>query len=228
MPKTMRKPFKTVASGILAVLIALTVFGCAAATYQVRVNGYSDPATPARFEPGATFFVMDNKETKNPLLDKEIKAKINTLLERRGFSTAPFEKAQYYLFFSYGIGSSEGARVVMPDYSVGFGLGYGYYSPNYNFLFWPGYAYYPGYAEPLYDRWLLVNVVEGGHYRDTGQFRTVWVGETRSTGTSSDIREVINPLLVATFTRFGQDTGKAVTLDVKKDDPRVRQLESVR
>jgi hypothetical protein len=224
----MKKSFKTVACGIFVVFIALTAFGCAAASYQVRMNGYSDPAAPARFEPGATFFVMDNKETKNPLLDKEIKTKINTLLERRGFGTAPFEKAQYHLFFSYGIGSSEGARVSGPDYSVGVGLGYGYYAPHYGFSFWPWYGYYPGYAEPLYDRWLRVNVVEGKHYRDTGQFRTVWVGETRSTGTSSDIREVINPLLIAAFSRFGQDTGKAVTVDVRKDDPRVRQLESTR
>lgn len=224
----MRRPLKNAASEILAVLMALTAFGCAAAAYQVRVNGYSDPAAPARFEPGATFFVMDNKETKNPLLDKEIKAKINTLLERHGFSIAPFEKAQYYLFFNYGIGSSEGARVPVPDYSVGVGLGYGYYAPYYGFSFWPWYGYYPGYAEPLYDRWLRVNVVEGRHYRETGASRTVWVGETRSTGTSSDIREVINPLLIAAFSRFGQDTGKAVTVDVKKDDPRVRQLEVTR
>ncbi|MDI6852264.1 MAG: DUF4136 domain-containing protein [Deltaproteobacteria bacterium] len=225
----MKKSSARVAFAILAALMGATGFGCAAATYQVKVNGYSDPATPARFEPGATFFVMDNKESKNPLLDNEIKAKINTLLERRGFSIAPFEKARYYLFFSYGLGSSQGARVAMPDYSIGFGLGYGYYSPHYDFLFWPGYAYYPGYyAEPLYDRWLLINVVEGQHYRDTGKFRTVWVGETRSTGTSSDIREVINPLLLAAFTQFGQDTGKAVTVDVRKDDPRMRQLERVR
>lgn len=227
MVKPMKNPANRVTAGIL-ILIALAVCGCAAATYQVRVNGYTDAAAPAPFAPGATFFVVDNKESKNPLLDKEIKAKINLLLERHGYSVAPFEKAQYYLFFSYGIGSSEGARVVMPDYSLGFGLGYGYYSPRSYAFFWPGFLYYPAYAEPLYDRWLLLNAVEGKHYRETGQFRTLWVGETRSTGTSSDIREVINSLLMAAFTRFGQNTGKAVTVDIEKADPRLRQLELTR
>lgn len=228
MPKPMRTLFRCLASGVLLLLVGFTVCGCAAATYQVRVNGYTDPAEPVSFNPGDTFFVIDNKETKNPLLDKEIKAKINELLEKGGYRLVPFEKPHYYLFFSYGIGSSDGARVVMPDYSLGLGLGYGFYTSRSHFLFWPGYAYYPGYTEPLYDRWLLLNVVEGEHYRQTGQFRTLWVGEARSTGTSSDIREVINSLLLAAFTSFGQNTGKAVPVDIKRSDPRLRQLEIIR
>jgi hypothetical protein len=80
----------------------------------------------------------------------------------------------------------------------------------------------------LYDRWLLLNVVEGKHYRETGQFRTLWVGEVRSTGTSSDIREVINSLLLAAFDRFGQNTGKAVTVNINRSDPRLRRLEITR
>lgn len=207
---------------------ALAFSGCAAATYQVQVNGYTDPAAPAPFAPGATFWVMDNKETKNPLLDREVKAKINLLLEERGYGVVPFEKAAYYLFFSYGMGTASAANVAMPDYAVGFGLGYGYYWPRSYAFFWPGYVTYPGYAEPLYDRWLLVNVAEGEHYRETGRFRTVWVGEVRSTGTSSDIREVINSLLLAAFARFGQNTGKAVKVEINRNDPRLRQLEITR
>lgn len=213
----------------LSLLAGAAAFsGCAAVTYQVQVNGYTDPAAPAPFTPGATFWVMDNKETRNPLLDKEVKAKVNLLLERQGYAVVPFEKAAYYLFFTYGIGKSAAASVALPDYSVGFGLGYGYYWPRSYAFFWPGYLTYPQYSEPLYDRWLLVNVVEGEHYRKTGQFRTLWVGEVRSTGASSDIREVINSLLLAAFDRFGQNTGKAVTVDIRAADPRLRQLEITR
>jgi hypothetical protein len=220
-------PYRTISVllflSVLAGVAALS--GCAAATYQVQVNGYTDPAAPAPFAPGATFFVIDNKEAKNPLLDREVKAKINLLLERQGYVVVPFEKAAYYLFFTYGIGASAAASVAMPDYSVGFGLGYGYYWPRSYAFFWPGYLTYPQYPEPLYDRWLLVNVAEGEHYRKTGQFRTLWVGEVRSTGSSSDIREVINSLLLAAFARFGQNTGKAVTVEINQSDPRLRQLE---
>ncbi len=224
----MRYRLISILLGLSALAGAMVFSGCAAATYQVQVNGYTDPAAPASFAAGATFFVMDNKEAKNPLLDKEIKAKISLLLEKQGFGVVPFEKAAYYLFFTYGIGKSAEASVALPDYSVGFGLGYGYYWPRSYAFFWPGYAYYPQYVEPLYDRWLLVNVVEGEHYRKTGQFRTLWVGEVRSTGTSSDIREVINSLLLAAFDRFGQNTGKAVKVEINQSDLRLRQLESTR
>lgn len=213
---------------LLLLLAAGFSFGCAAATYQVRVNGYTDPAAPALIPAGATFFVIENKEAKNPLLEKEIKAKINLLLERRGYILAPFEKADYYLFFTYGIGPTASASVVLPDYAWSFSLGYGFYHPRSYFFFWPGFAYYPAYTEPLYDRWLLLNVVEGKHYRATGQFRPLWVGESRSTGTSADIREVVNSLLLAAFAQFGKNTGKAVTVDVKANDPRLQELERTR
>jgi hypothetical protein len=212
---------------VLLIAGASLLSGCAV-TYPVQVTGYTDPAAPVPFKPGDTFFVIDNQEAQNPLLNREIKAKINALLEKQGYVVAPFEHADYYLFFTYGIGPSATARVVMPDYAWGFSLGYGYYHPRSYAFFWPGFAAYPGYREPLYDRWLLINAVEGKHYRETGQFRTVWVGETRSTGTSPDIREVINSLLVGAFDRFGHDTRKAVIVDIDRRDPRMRQLETVR
>lgn len=215
-------------SMLLVLLLATGLsFGCAT-TYQVRVNGYTDPAAPAPIPASATFFVIENKEAKNPLLEKEIKAKINLLLERRGYVLVPFDKADYYLFFTYGIGPTSAVSVVMPDYPWGLSMEYGYYYPRSYFFYWPGFAYYPAYVEPLYDRWLLLNVVEGKHYRETGQFRTLWVGESRSTGTSADIREVINSLLLAAFAQFGKNTGKAVTVDVKADDPRLLELQITR
>jgi hypothetical protein len=213
---------------LLAVFQSVILLSGCAATYQVRVNGYTDPAAPAPIPAGATFFVIENREAKNPLLEKEIKAKINFLLERHGYVLAPYEKADYYLLFTYGIGPAAAVSVALPDYAWSLSLGYGYYHPRSYFFFWPGFVYYPAYAEPLYDRWLLLNVVEGRYYRETGQFRTLWVGESRSTGTSQDLREVINSLLLAAFAQFGKNTGKAVTVDVKSTDPRLRQLEMTR
>ncbi|MBW1992595.1 MAG: DUF4136 domain-containing protein [Deltaproteobacteria bacterium] len=214
---------------LAAFLLSATVLlagGCAS-VYRVQVNGYTDPAAPVAFHPGATFFVMDPQKSPNPLLDKEIKAKIHRLLESRGYVLVPFAQAEYYLFFTYGMDTTSGASAA-PEYSVGVGFGFGDYCSDYSYFFWPGYVYYPRYMEPLYDRWLRLKVVEAGPYRETGQLRTLWVGESRSTGTSSDIREVINSLLVAAFSRFGQNTGKAVTVELRPQDPRLRQLEVVR
>lgn len=198
--------------------------GCASLAYQVKVNGYTDPAASVPLSPGVSIFVIDNQAAKNPLLEKEIKGKINKLLEQQGYRIATFDQADYYLFFGYGIGPERQVTVVMPDYFPTFGLGLGaapLRSPY--FFVSPFLSYYPP-AESLYDRWLLINVVDGRFYREKGEFRALWVGEARSTGTSSDLRTVINYLLVADFTEFGRNTGKAVTVDINEQDPRVKAL----
>ena len=43
----------------------------------------------------------------------------------------------------------------------------------------------------------------------------------RSTGTSSDLRTVLNYLLLADFKEFAQNTGKAVTVEIGEPEPQV-------
>jgi hypothetical protein len=199
--------------------------GCGPYHYDVKVNGYLDPAAPARITPGGTFCVIENREAQNPLLEKEVKDKINQLLTKQGYQLAAYEQADYYLFFSYGLGGEPSTTVVMPDYypyaGFGFGSGSGYRSSSYFFVA-PFFSFYP-YPESvaLYDRWLLLNVVDGKYYREKGQFRTIWVGEARSTGTSSDLRTVLNYLLLADFHEFARNTGKAVTVEIGEPEPQV-------
>ncbi len=214
---------------LVAVLILLAgawLCGCGPTLYNVNVNGYTDPATPGVIGPGNSFFVIENQKAQNPLLEKEIKEKINRLLTKQGYPVVAYEQAQYYLFFSYGVGGERAASVVMPDYytSYGFGLGGGSGWHGSPFVFAaPFFTFYPG-PESLYDRWLLINVADGKYYRETGQFRTVWVGEARSTGTSQDIRVVVDYLLLADFQQFGRNTGKAVTVEVSESAPRLQGL----
>ena len=86
---------------------------------------------------------------------------------------------------------------------------------------------FPPYASEtltLYDRWLQLNVVDGPDYRSRQASKSVWVGEARSTGSSSDLRTVINYLLVADFQQFGKNTGKAITVELKEQDPAIYSL----
>ncbi len=199
---------------------ALVLGGCAPLTYQVQVNGYTDPTTPGVIAPGDTFFVMENKEAQNPLLEKEIKEKIVKLLESQGYASAPLDKARYLLFFGYGMGAGRSVSVVFPDYyPYWWGPGY----PRSYFFASPFAGYWP-YTETLYDRWLLLKVVDAKAYRDRGEFKSVWVGEARSTGTSADLRVAVNYLLRAVFEQFGKNTGKAVTVEVSEEDRVVREL----
>ncbi len=208
---------------LLLLLAAGCLGGCAPPLYQVNVNGYTDLAAPAAIAPGGSFCIIENREARNPLLEKEIKEKIVKLLEQRGYQMAAYEKAQYYLFFSYGIGPGGIASVPMPDY-YGWGLGWGggYGWPHSYFFASPYFSYYP--PENLYDRWLLINVVDGEYYRQKGEFRALWVGEARSTGTSADLRLGVNYLLLADFQKFGENTGKAVPVEINGQAPLVQGL----
>jgi hypothetical protein len=212
----------------LLILLSVAVFGCASAkVYQVQVNGYTEGAGPS-LVPGAALFVLENQKAQNPLLEKEIKDKIDALLTKQGYRLVPYERADYYVLFSYGLGNPQTVSVTAPTWGVGLGFGTGYCGPGVGYgISWPGCGPFSTQTAALYDRWLRVNVVEGKYYRETGKSRSVWVGEAHSTGTSSDIREVINPLLIAAFEQFGVNTGKAWPSTIKQNDPRVTDLERV-
>jgi len=201
--------------------------GCST-TYTIKVNGYTDPGTQAQVRPGAFFCVMENQDAKNPLLDKEIKEKLNKLLLTHGCPVTTFEKADFYLFYKYGMGEPKSV-VTTPDYYGGIGWGVGYGGGGWG---WGGPAFYlgmplTGYSSgvtPLYDRWLQLTVVEGPAYRIQKLSRPVWVGEAHSLGASSDLRTVLNFLLVANFKEFGKNTGKAVTKEINAQDPEAVSL----
>lgn len=214
-------------SFLAMLLIGFWLSGCSSvSTYAIRVNGYTDPAKPGLIIPGSSFCLMENPEAKNPLLEKEIAGKITKLLEVRGYSITTFEKADYCLFFAYGLGEPRTVNVTTPDYYGGFGWGWGG-----GYGGWGGPAVSIGIpwggsadSATLYDRRLLIKVVEGPAYRTQKTSPPVWVGEAHSVGTSSDLRLVLNYLLVADFKEFGKNTGKAVTVEIKADSPEVYSL----
>jgi hypothetical protein len=203
--------------------LSIVAFGCVSArTYQVQVNGYTDSAGPV-LAPGAPLFVMEDQKAQNPPLEKEIKDKIDNLLVKHGYLLAPYDKAQFYLFFTYGLGTPQTITITGP-----IGPGFGWEEFGYSAYLPAAYGPYGTKKLTLNDRWLRLTVVAGKYYRETGKSRPVWVGEARSMGSSSDLREVIGPLLIAAFEQFGKDTGKEVLIRVKENDPLVRELKSVR
>ena len=211
---------------LVMLLAAAGLAGCGPTLYNIRVNGYTDPVAPATLASGSSFFVIENQQAQNPLLEKEIAEKLKKLLTSKGYGLAAYNQADYYLFFSYGIGQERAARVILPDYTCGFGIGAGPgcgWGGSPYFFAWPFITFYPG-PNSFYDRWLLINVVDAKYHRDRGEFRPVWVGEARSTGASGDLRSAINYLLLADFQQFGSDTGQAVTVEVSEDAPRMQGL----
>jgi len=211
---------------LLILLLGFSLAGCAT-YYKIKVNGYTAPSNAERIKPGGFFYIMEDQAAKNPLLEAEVKEKIAKLLQERGYPvTTNFARADYYLFFRYGIGQPRSVGV--PDYYGGFGWGFGW-GPGWG---WGGPAVAiggPAYGWgtdviTLYDRWLQIKVVAGPAYRTQKISRTVWVGEAKSSGSSSDLRTTLNYLLVAAFNQFGKNTGKAISVELKENAPAVSAL----
>jgi len=214
-----RKVIRVLALIILGIFLS----GCAEPMrYQVQVTGYNPPGAVVLPPPPAAFCVITNKEAKDPELEKEFKAKIEKLLGIKGYVITAFEQADYYLAFSYGQGPGGSVTVPMPVYSP---RPYPYYGGYYRpYAFAPIPEYYAPGVQQLYDRWLIVNVIEGPRYRDKGEFQQVWQGEARSKGYSPNLRATINFLLVSLFEDFGRSTGRGKVIEVTEDDFRAQEL----
>ena len=206
-----------------AILLGLVLFlsGCAQTT--VRLNGYLDEKNPVVFTKADTFHFRLNPDAANPLLEKEIGAKIEWLISHFGYGLAAEGAADYWIEAAYGVTEivyeAPPTGRVRVGMSMGFGFGGGYrrgrlypggayggwpgwgWGYGYGAPFWPDYDYYP--PQPSYTQVLSLKVTNAR----TGE--TVWLMETESQGYDPDLRTVIDYLLVASFERFGEDTEKA-------------------
>jgi hypothetical protein len=80
------------------------------------------------------------------------------------------------------------------------------------------------YSEIIYTRWLVLRLVDGDVYRNSQKVEPLWIGEVTSAGPSSDLREVINYMLIAAFEYFAQDTGRQIIAVISQADERVQLL----
>jgi hypothetical protein len=207
----------------VVLVLGACLAGCSTGSvYNIKVNGFTSPEQPAQIKPGGRFYVMADKAAKNPLLEAEVRDKIVKLLESHGYPVTDYERADYYLFFTYGLGEPRSLSAAVPEYigTFGWGWGCGWGGPSMAVIFPP----YASETITLYDRWLQLNVVDGPDYRSRQASKSVWVGEARSTGSSSDLRTVLNYLLVADFQEFGKNTGKAIIVELKEQDPAIYSL----
>lgn len=210
----------------LSIISGLYLSGCT--TFRVRVNGFSDISSTPKLASGASIFVVENQKAENPFIEKEITSKVVKLLQKNGYKSSTFENADYYLLFGYGIGTGRSISGVLPLYqrggtaTVNTQTSSGWSQSTVQL---PGSTTFVPYSRTVYDRWLLISVVDGKQYRDNNDIQTVWYGEITSTGRTSDLRTVINYLLIAAFEHFGENTGKAVRIDIIEGDRRVREIE---
>ncbi|MHC4229631.1 MAG: hypothetical protein ACYSW0_19535, partial [Planctomycetota bacterium] len=198
---------------LLALPIMCLGLGCQA-SYNVAVNGYSTTGQAVQIPEGSPISVVIDSNAPNPILEKEVAEKIRRLLANRGYG-ADEDKAEYYLLFDYGIDPGQTVIDTIPFYHPG------RYDEH---LFSPfnrrGDATYMPYSSMSYMRWLVLKLIDGETYNLSQDVRPssveakaepLWICEVASAGMSSDLRDVINYMLIAAFEHLGQDTRRQVT-----------------
>lgn len=212
------------ARGILLLLLIL-LQGCA--SYTVKVDGFRNPDKPLIIAQGTTIHVVEDKEAKNPLLDKEIARKIESMLKLKGYAVSQFDSPVYYVLHGYGIGPERTITRTMPVYQPGGTATVTKTGPNgtsYSTIQLPGSTTYVPYTTSVAEKWLSLKIIDGKDYRDSGKTTDIWIGEASVTGEGMDLRDMINYLVVGIFDHFGENTGKRLAVDIKEDDPRVKAL----
>ena len=202
---------------LLSLLIMYLGTGCAA-SYNVGVNGYSSTGQSLAIGEGSSIAVVTDRDVPNPILQKEVGAKIRKILTDMGYS-GDADQPDYYLLFDYGIDSgrsvTDAIRVRSPGY---------YDEYRFSSFYMYGYTTYIPYTSVVYTKWLVLKLIEGKTYGESQKAEPLWICEVASAGVGSDLREVINYLLVAAFDHLGQDTGRQLVDVVFMSDERVRAL----
>jgi hypothetical protein len=197
-------------------LIFMSV-GCSV-SYNIGVNAYSSSGQNLLIPKESPIYVVTDSNAPNPIFKKEIAAKIRTLLNKNGYSTAA-EKPGYYLLFDYGMSSGQSITSTIPTYHSGIYYGYPF---AYGFRY--SYTPYAPYYTVVYNRWLALKLIDGKAYRTSTKAEPLWISEVTNTGPGSDLRKTINYMLIAAFEHFGQDTGKRVNELLSEDDERIKLL----
>ncbi len=86
----------------------------------------------------------------------------------------------------------------------------------------PGYTTYVPYSYTVYTRWLKLSLFDSSFIEH--KVDPLWIGTITSSGRSSDLREVLNYMLVCAFDHFGENTKKQIITELPADDKRVKAL----
>jgi hypothetical protein len=218
-------------SALLFSAVIIQLLGCT--RFESRVTTYlsHDLSFPA-YDETNTVGVVARADPAEPLLEQEVARKIEILLRERGYTTRPVGEARYVLFAYFAIDSGQTVSGTQNVYIPG-GTAYtnvytssGQWATATTRL--PGHTEQRSYSYTYFSRYLGATLYDHQRFiaasdKDKDE-AVVWRGITTSTGNSSDLRSVIDYLLVATFKHFGADTGKQVREALGASDKRVRQL----
>ena len=207
-------------------------------TYFVDITGFSRPGVasePVRY----TLEPADKSISKNDLQFEEYCRYVDSAMSKNGYLKADStDDANVAVYFYYGIGNPKEHQY---SFSLPTLAQTGVSLPVREDTLTHTAVEEAGTAAPrheitryqqlqennaTYYRYLALSAIDLQKYKDDGQIVELWRMEASSAGSSSDLRVVV-PILVAASAKYiGKDTGRAISIVVKDDDPEVTEIRS--
>ncbi len=190
-------------------VVFLLLCGCSTPC-RVRADAIADPAAP----PHRTFVVVPGQEdvSERDLHFKEYSGIVRKALEMRDYEAAgEIAAADFAVLLSYGMSRPHTTTHVSsnPIYDKdGDIVGSDVTTEEHT----------------TYYRFVEIESVDAGAYRESGEIRPYWKTTAVSEGASGDMREVFPYLVAASVDYFATDTHGEVTVDVKPESPTYTNL----
>ncbi|MDD5729971.1 MAG: hypothetical protein PHN57_02455 [Candidatus Omnitrophica bacterium] len=212
------------------ILVSLFFLSGCATYYTVRTNGYLDTVnTAGRIPVNSSFCVLTSQNARNPILETEIKLKIEKLLTQRGYRIESFEKADFALSFIYTMGPGRTVTEITPVYSPPETGTIQTFSSSgrtrTSIITYPSHTAYVPYRETVYTSSLTIEVSEANSLKSSREEKKIWIGEAYSTSVNPDLRDAVNYLLVGAFEHFGENTGRSLIANIAENDSRIKWLQ---
>lgn len=210
---------------------ACSLAGCRRLDIRITTYLSHELSFPPPIEMNSVAVVAETTP-REPLLEQEVGRKIEVLLTQRGYPVKSVGDAKYVLFAFFSVDSGNTATGTYNTYVPG-GTAYtnvqtsnGQWATAQTQL--PGQNVQRSYNYTYFRRYLGVTLYDKGrHAVSTAEAKddaVVWRATTTSAGGSSDLRSVIDYLLLTTFDLYGIDTGKQVRKSVFEGDKRAEAL----
>ncbi len=194
---------------------------------ETTTNTFADVVIIPQGFPQGSSFVIVPEQREHLMLSKEVSQKMTHLLHERGYRLADAQNADYLLHFNFAM-TKDTKIIHVPTYipgpvqtktgNVSGSEGSVHYDEQTQSS---GTVIYRPEERVFFNRELCIKVYD----RHEEQ---VWQGFSVSTGSSSDLREAIDYLLVSAFHYFGQNTKKNVELRLESENATVKWLKDER
>ena len=226
------------------IAIALLTLGCVSIKpiYDVEVSGFSRSDLPGEavryaLEPA------DKSISRNDLQFEEYCRYVDSVLTKNGYvKVESIDDATIVVFFSYGIGNPQehqysyslpmsGQTGISSSSTEGTTDSHGNWDTDEGTAVYPPPHRLRGYQQVhekdgTYHRYFLLSAIDFQKYKEDQQINELWRIEASSTGYSSDLRVVIPVMVAASAQYMGKNTGKAISISLKDDDPAVMEMRS--